>query len=113
MHELSIAQNIITTVVATARQHQVKKIKSVSVEIGPLSGVVEESLQFCFPIALKGSGLEGMELHVVKQPLKIRCLACKEETTLEEIRMECQKCHSDRVEIVTGNDLFIKSIEVE
>jgi hydrogenase nickel incorporation protein HypA/HybF len=113
MHELSIAQSIIATVAATARQHNIQSVKSVLVEIGPLSGVIEESLRFCFPLALKGSGFEGMELEVVKQPLKIRCRACGGEAVLAEIQMECTSCHSDQVEVVTGNDLFIKSIEVE
>jgi hydrogenase nickel incorporation protein HypA/HybF len=58
MHELTIAQNIIATVSEAARVNGIDRVRSVTVEIGPLSGVVEESLLFCFPIALRGSGLK-------------------------------------------------------
>ena len=113
MHELSIAQSIVATVVETARMNGVKRITKVHVEIGPLSGVVEESLQFCFPMALMGSGFENIELCIEKMPLKVLCDGCGAESEIEEIVLQCPQCSSQQVRVVTGRDLIIKSMEGE
>ena len=113
MHELSIAQNIVAAVLETARQHGVRRITKVHVEIGPLSGVVEESLLFCFPMALDGSGFENIELCIEKRGLRILCRGCQEESDLAEVVLQCPLCGGQEVEILTGRDLIIKSLEGE
>ena len=113
MHELSIAQNIVATVVATARQHGIRRITKVHVAIGPLSGVIEDSLQFCFPIALQDSGFKNIELCIEKKALGIQCQKCQAETELTEIILQCPRCGSQEVSVTSGRDLIIKSMEGE
>lgn len=113
MHELSIAQNIAQHVIEVALSNQVSKVKSILIELGPLSGVVEKSLVFCFPEAVKDTILENTVLNIEKVPLKIRCNDCGKPASLKDINLQCITCKSSNVEILAGRELNIKSIEVE
>ncbi|WP_108649525.1 hydrogenase maturation nickel metallochaperone HypA [Dongshaea marina] len=112
MHELSIAENIIKSVEQIARQKKLDKIRSVTVEVGPLSGVVEESLEFCFPHAVAASFLDGMELKIESIPFEVSCRHCHRHSSPELLMFLCQHCGSSDVEEVAGRELRIKSIEV-
>jgi len=45
VHELSITQNIVDIAVKTAEN---RRVTGITVVLGELSGVVEESVRFCF-----------------------------------------------------------------
>ena len=62
MHEMSIAMNIVDIAVQTAKANKAKKINSISVEIGALSGVVPEALEFCFEAATQNTMAQGSQL---------------------------------------------------
>ncbi len=48
MHELSITQSILSIVLEQAKTAKASKISEIDLTIGELSGVVDESVQFCF-----------------------------------------------------------------
>ncbi|NEP83423.1 MAG: hydrogenase maturation nickel metallochaperone HypA, partial [Okeania sp. SIO3B3] len=56
MHELGITQNIVAIVAENAQD---KTVKRVTLEIGELSAIMSDALEFCFDICSKGTVLEG------------------------------------------------------
>ncbi len=48
MHELSLAQGLLTQLHDLAARHQARRIIRIRVEIGPLSGIVVDSFEFGF-----------------------------------------------------------------
>ena len=48
MHELAIAQSIVEAVEAKASECNAARVKTVRLKIGEASGVVTDSLTFCF-----------------------------------------------------------------
>ena len=62
MHELSLAKSICDTVARHVLKDQ--RVACVVVELGPLSGVVADALQFGFEIVAQQSGLAGARLEV-------------------------------------------------
>ena len=62
MHELSVCQALIGQVEAIAREHQAKRVASILLGIGPLSGVEPQLLQQAFPIASAGTIADEAEL---------------------------------------------------
>ena len=65
MHELAIAESVVD---AVTQRLPGAKITSVHLEIGALSGVVAESIRFCFDLATEGTGLEGATLEITEPP---------------------------------------------
>ena len=64
MHELSIAISIVDTCTEEARKAGGNSVSSVELEIGKLSGVVPEALEFSWDVAIKDSMLEKAELKI-------------------------------------------------
>ena len=62
MHELSIAESIVAAVTEKVSDTPIRRIR---VQVGKLSGVVPDALEFCFELACTGTALEGAELDIV------------------------------------------------
>jgi hydrogenase nickel incorporation protein HypA/HybF len=108
MHELSITQSVIDAVV---EKMDGATVKSVRLEIGKLSGVVPDSVRFCFDVICAGTMLEGARLDIDETPGCARCRDCDEEFPLNDMIMLCP-CGSANVEVLAGQQLRIKSVEV-
>ena len=61
MHELAIIEGVLDMV--TERLPDAT-ISCVRLEVGELSGVVPDSLQFCFELATEGTSLQGASLEI-------------------------------------------------
>ncbi|HOV10346.1 MAG TPA: hydrogenase maturation nickel metallochaperone HypA [Bacteroidales bacterium] len=110
MHELSIATNIIEIAEDFARSHQAEKISRIELEIGQLSGIVTDSLQFALELAVKNTVLEFAEVIIKEIPGKSRCNKCQAEFGNNDWYTPCPACHSIDSEIISGKELQIKSI---
>ena len=110
MHELSITQGIIDLCLEHARG---RRICSLDVEIGELSSVVPEAIEFCFEACSRETLLEGARLVIIRVPGMGRCGECGRETPLAELYGSCRHCGSNRVAIVTGEELRVREIEVD
>jgi hydrogenase nickel incorporation protein HypA/HybF len=110
MHEMSITQGIIDLCLAHAGGRQ---ILSIDVEIGELSSVVPESIEFCFEACSRDTSLEGARLTIIRVPGVGKCQECEKETPLSELYDACRNCGSNQVTIVAGEELRVREIEVE
>jgi len=113
MHEMGIAMQIVEIAVASIPSDlKSAQVKRVNLKVGKLSAVVPESLQFCFQIAIQDTPLRDADLYIEEIPLRIRCTDCNAEWTAHEPVFECRKCHSGSIEMLSGRELDITSIEV-
>jgi hydrogenase nickel incorporation protein HypA/HybF len=113
MHELSIAQQIMETVLEVVRQEGVTHIYSINIDIGELMAVDAESLQFGFSVLIEGTVLAGAALNIRTVPIKIRCNDCSAESAVEQYRLTCSRCGGRNVAVIQGEDLLISSLEVD
>jgi hydrogenase nickel incorporation protein HypA/HybF len=113
LHELGITQSIIEIAERTARAQQATKILSVTVEIGSLAGVVPEALEFCFEACSNGTLLEGAQLLIERVAAQGRCQDCGRLFPLEELLACCPDCGSAAAEIVTGEEMRVKEMEID
>ena len=65
MHELAIIEGVLDMV--TERLPDAT-ISCVRLEVGELSGVVPDSLHFCFELATEGTSLQGASLEIKQTP---------------------------------------------
>jgi len=64
MHELSIAQDIVMTVMRHLPPQNHAPVRSVKLSIGVLNHLAGDALRFCFEAASEGTVLEGAELEI-------------------------------------------------
>ena len=112
MHELTIVQNIITIVAREAEKSGAERITGVHLEIGQLSGVEFDSLEFAFRNLSPGSVIESAEISIDKPKGTARCIKCAYEFEIENFIGSCNKCSSFDLEIIKGRELRVKSITI-
>ncbi|MCD6497951.1 MAG: hydrogenase maturation nickel metallochaperone HypA [Deltaproteobacteria bacterium] len=113
MHELSIAQSLVEIACDQAEQAGAKRVTRVSVLVGLLSGVVPDSLSFCFPIVCQGTAAEGAELAIQVDPAKGTCPKCGVSVELNDFVLICPSCGAFPIEVRSGRDLKVTALEVE
>ena len=112
MHELSIAQALISLATKEAAQAEARKVEAITVEIGALSGVVPDALSFCFPMAARDTVLQGAELRLEHVAGVGYCAGCREEFPMPELLTLCPGCSGFASDIRAGQELRLKSLEV-
>ncbi len=113
MHEMGIALQIIEIATASlpADLGEVR-VAAVNLKIGKLAAVVPASLRFCFDVAIKDTPLAGAKLAIEEVPVVARCKDCNARWTIDEPVFICKTCESGSLEILSGRELDIESIEV-
>jgi hydrogenase nickel incorporation protein HypA/HybF len=108
MHELAIVTGVVD---AVTERLPGAKIARVSLEIGELSGVVTDSVRFCFDLATEGTDLAGAKLEITHTPGRCQCQACGSEFAPDGWLPLCP-CGSADVQVLAGNELRITSVQV-
>jgi len=110
MHELSITQSV----VEICRQNSAgRRVSEVVLEIGALSGVVPEAVEFCFAACARETPLEGAALTIERIPGQGRCAGCSAEFPVRAYYEPCPACGGYSVAITAGEELRVKELEVE
>ena len=94
MHELALSQAILGTV---ERHAAGRRVSAVQMRVGDLRQVVGETLVFYFGIVAEGTVCEGARLELERVPARLGCPACG----------------SGSVEVTTGDEFMVESIEVQ
>ncbi len=111
MHELSICQATLKQVFDVAQEYHNHQIKSITLKIGPLSGVEPLLLEQAFSIASAGTIAENAQLNIEQLPVKVRCLQCGAETETSTNRLLCQHCGNWQTQLLSGDEMLLASIE--
>ena len=117
MHELSIAESLITIIGEEMTRHGLKKLLLVKVVTGQISAIVPEALETAFEVLTLDSPLGGAKIEVEVKPMKVRCRQCGHEFSPsheERILMPCPECSTELGHaIISGRELYIEHIEAE
>jgi len=113
LHELAVCQGLMSQVELVARREFAKRVTSVTLQIGPLSGVEAQLLKEAFPIASAGSIAEGAGLVVESMPILVECPACGARSEVAPNRLVCAQCGEWRTRLVSGDEMLLKSVELE
>ena len=112
MHELSIALNIVDIATAEAKKAGAQRVTDLNVEVGSLSGVIVEALEFAMEVAVKDSLLEKAKVIIHPVHAKARCNECGEEFEVADYFESCPKCESLDLKITQGQELRLRSLKV-
>jgi hydrogenase nickel incorporation protein HypA/HybF len=110
MHELALADAI----VEICREHAGgRSVTKVEVKIGFLRQVVPDSLAFAFELVASGTELDGAQLEIEQIPARVACNTCGAETTIDWFPLACTPCGGLDVELISGEECHVESLELE
>lgn len=113
MHEFSIAQSIIDIAEDSAKKENCRKITSIKLEVGTLSGIVFEALETAMEFALKKTMLEGAQVEIVKIDAEAECENCGHNFSVTGHFEPCPRCGNFRHRILKGDKIKVRSLEAE
>ncbi len=112
MHELGIIVHVMRTVEEVAAENNVTEIRSVTCEIGEVSGVVPEYMTDCWGYARSRSELlKDSELKIEIIPGVTMCEDCGKTYSTVQYAKICPYCGSSATYLLEGNGFSIKEIE--
>lgn len=113
MHELAITQGIVNFALDEASRRGAEKVTALTVSVGALSGIVPDCIETYFALVAEGTLAEGAKLTFRRIPARVRCIDCKAESELPDFRLRCPACTSRSVELLSGREAYIESMEIE
>ena len=113
MHELSIAMNILEIVDEEVKKAEASVVRELELDIGQLSGVVIEALEFALTEAVKDSVLEKARIIIHEVPATVKCNECHHEFAVEDLYTPCPSCRSFDTKIIKGGELRVRSLLVD
>lgn len=120
MHELSMADAIVKTVLDAAEKNQAEQILEVTIEVGKLTMLNPEQLRFLLEVLTEDTLLEGSEIIIEEIPVEIECKSCNYigSTELDDsdhylMIVKCPECGERDLEVITGRECNVKNIKIE
>lgn len=108
MHELGIAQEVVSIVAGHAGGARVTRVV---LEIGRHALILPDSIRFCFELCSEGTVVQGAELEIREVPGRARCRDCGGEVLLEQPFGLCE-CGSADLRWLSGDEIKVKEMEI-
>lgn len=113
MHEFTITKSILHIVLEKAREVKARKVTKVDLLVGRLTGYVPECIQLQFDILSHNTAAAGASLAFRQPPVKLYCRKCNRDYTSDSLNLSCPECRSLEIDILSGSELYVESMEVE
>ena len=108
-----MATGIVNVLSSTLGQLAPCKLIALELAVGKLSGIEEHSLRFALDTLLVGQGYADVQLRFHDSPAVFKCTACDWQGQIETFTPLCPQCQADDLDIVNGQDVILKRIEIE
>lgn len=112
MHEVSMMQNTLDLAIAQAKQNHATKVERLTMNIGELSGVIPEALEFAFEVLTPGTIAENAQLEIKTIPVVCYCPKCERNFRPESDIFACPQCQQISSNVISGRELELASIMV-
>jgi len=113
MHEVGLTQHLVEIAEQHVRAGGHSRVLSVSIDIGELSNVLPDAVEFCFEAVIRGTLLEGSRLLINRIPGRMHCRDCCRDFAAGNDTFDCPHCGGFLLDIVQGNELRLTEMEVE
>lgn len=113
MHELSVTEALLKLAVEHAERANAQRITDLHVVIGDLASMVDDSIQFYWDIIARGTIAEQAKLHFRRVPAELQCNTCSAKYQPDDKELVCPDCHGVDARIISGEEFYLESIDVE
>ena len=111
MHELALCDAMLKMVRDISREQALEGVRSITVRVGTLSGVVPRFLTDCWTAVTDGTEYDGVPLRVETEAGRARCLDCGAEFVADVEDLSCPDCGGKKLMPLSGRDMTIQEIE--
>jgi hydrogenase nickel incorporation protein HypA/HybF len=114
MHELSIAMSLLDVAQEELERHPGARVEALHLRVGPLSGVVKESLVSAYELAREHTPLANARLVFEDIPIVIFCSKCHAERPVQSLQYFCcTECGTPASDVRRGRELELAALELE
>ena len=113
MHELSIAQSILSIAENAVPGNCTAQVTSVALQIGELSGIEVESLKFAFSVIREDTRLSKADLTIQVVEGEAECSQCQTTFPIHSYGTCCPECAGYSMKILKGREMRVLNIEVD
>jgi hydrogenase nickel incorporation protein HypA/HybF len=113
LHEFSITQSILSIALEKATSANASQVSKINLVMGELSGIVNESVEFYFDFLAKDTIAAQASLSFRHPPTRLRCRNCATVFSPDNLNWTCPDCHEPAIEIISGRECYVESIEVD
>mgnify|MGYP000976309152 CR=1 FL=1 len=113
MHELSLAQSIIGIVENNVPLEKQNKIQKVQLQIGVLSGIEIDALNFSYDILKEDTEFSKSILEIEMISGEGSCNECLHTFEYNSYGTACPHCGSYNINILSGREMKIKGIALD
>lgn len=113
MHELSIAQSVISIVEKSIPDSFEGTVNSIVLQIGTLSGIERDALEFSFSILKEKSKIKKADLLIESVQAEAICNECKHVFEVKTYGEPCPSCNSYYYNLLKGKEMKVLKINVE
>ena len=113
MHELSLAQDMITTLTRLAAEHHATRVTAVRLKLGEFTHVDPETLTFAFEVVCRGTPLAGCRLDIERLPTRLRCPACAWEGSATPEEYVCPTCGHLGFTVLQGREFLLDAMDID
>ena len=112
MHELAVTESILKIVLESAQKNKATAVTDITLTIGSLSSIVDDSVQFYWNYVSQGTICENAKLHFNRVIATLKCLDCDTTYSLIDDLTPCPSCGSINVIILSGEEFQVDHIEI-
>ena len=115
MHEFAICEQLVATVLEELAKMPppAPKLAVVRIAVGGMQQVVPESMDMAFEVLTQDTPAAGAKLEIRRIPVVIDCRKCGWHGEVKPSLIRCTQCASGDVQVVSGKELYLESLEVE
>lgn len=113
MHELAITESAFRIALTTAQAHGARRLTVIRLILGEMTQVDPACVEFYLAVLAKGTMAEGLRVECERVPLRARCRVCGTEFGPAGLDFSCPRCRSAEVEVLSGRELQVSSIEID
>ncbi len=113
MHEMGITHSLLNIALDHAQRANAVRINGLTIVVGELSSIVDDSVQFYWDFVSEGTLAEKAKLTFKRVPATARCADCDHLAPLNRETYACPACASGRLSIASGEEFYLESIDVD
>jgi hydrogenase nickel incorporation protein HypA/HybF len=113
MRERNAVQSILTRALLRAREANASQIKSLQIAMGEISELDQNSIEQTWQELSRGTPAERAQLHFRSINAEVQCMACFEKYQPVDKRIHCPHCGSYGAKVLSGEEFYLESVELE
>lgn len=113
MHEFSVTKSLVDLCNNEAEKNNFSSIYKIHLKVGKFTGFSPDSICFYFEHLKPNTKCKDAEIIFDEVPIRIKCTDCGKESEIEEPILVCPECGKMTIEVISGREFYVESIEGE